>query len=139
MKKIFLLVVLAALCQVPNLFAQVIPKEMESEFYYFNFPIEKVYTYRLGFMVVYRKNSNYLARTYIPHEWFQAIGGKGEIVYLGTGAEWPTLIVYYKNGEFSHVRLRLRRNKMHETWDLIPLNVNIDEYFEGIEEVKLEF
>ena len=138
MKKIILLAVLAALCQGTFLFAQERSTFKESEYYYFNFPIEKIYTYRLGYIVVYRRNSNQTARTYLPLEWFQSATGKGEDVYMGTGREWPSMTVYYKNGEFSHVRLRLRRNKLHETWGVVPLNINMDEFFKGVEEVKLE-
>jgi len=83
--------------------------------------------------------SNKLARTYIPIDWFNTIGGKGEIVYLGPGNEWPSIIVYHRYGEFSHVRLRLRRERSHQTWDIIPLNANIDDYFKDIEEIKMEY
>ena len=137
MRKMVLLIVLAVFCS-GILFAQITTKYLESEFYYYNFTIEKIYAHRLGFMVLYRRNGNKTARTFIPHEWFNTIGGKGEIIYLGTGSEWPSMIVYYKNGEFSHVRLRVRRNRLHETWAVIPFNVDADAYFQGIEEVILE-
>jgi hypothetical protein len=139
MKRILLAVILAALFQGTHLFAQVIPKEMESEFYYYNFTIERIYTHRLGYMVLYRNGGNKLAHTFIPDEWFNTIGGKGEIVYLGPGKEWPSMIVYYQNGSFSHVRLRIRKSRTHETWGMIPMHVNMDEHFRDIEEVKLDF
>jgi len=110
----------------------------ESEFYYYNFTIEKIYSHRLGYIVSYRKASNKIVQTYIPIDWFNTIGGKGEIVYLGSGSEWPSMIVYYKNGEFSHVRLRLRKEITHSSWGLIPFTVNIDDLFQDIEELKLE-
>ena len=144
MKKIVRLIilslVLAAFLPGTFLFAQsVSSKYQESSYYYFNFSIEKIYTHRLGFMVLYRANSNKVARTFIPHEWFGDIGGVGELVYLRSGSEWPSMVVYYKDGEFSHVRLRLRQNKLHETWGVIPFNVSADDYFQDLEEVKLEF
>ena len=141
MKKIVLLIVFAAfLCQGISLFAQQKTSNFEeSEYYYFNFTIEKVYTHRLGFMIIYQGHSNKVSRTFVPHEWFNTTNGPGEIVYLGTGKEWPSMIVYYKNGEFSHVRLRLRQNKLHETWGVIPFDVAADDFFKGIEEVKLNF
>jgi len=49
------------------------------------------------------------------------------------------MIVYYKNGEFSHVRLRLRKYGQHETWSIIPFNVNIDDFFKDIDEVKMVY
>ena len=141
MKKIIILAVLAAMCQGVFLFAQERPTSEESEFYYYSVPIEKVYAYRLGYMVVYRRNSNLLGRTYIPHTWFTRAGdsAKGELVMLGSGKEWPTMTVYYLNGEFSHVRLRLRKEWAHESWGIVPLSMNLDEYFENVEEIKMEF
>ena len=141
MKKLILLVVLAALGQSVTLFAQqsTASKFKESDYYYVNIPIEKIYSYRLGYVVIYRKGINQMARTYLPSEWFYDTAGRGELVALGPGKEWPSMTVYYKSGEFSHVRLMLRRNRSHETWGVVPLNVNLDEFFDGIEEVKLEF
>ena len=139
MKKIVLLAVLTALCGTFLFAQQSTPKYQESDYYYFNVPIEKIYSYRLGYVVIYRKGANQMARTYIPANWFTDIGGKGEIVGLSSGKEWPSMSVYYKSGEFSHIRLRIRREKWHETWGMVPLNVNLDEYFEDIEEINLEF
>ena len=139
MKKITLLVVLAALIIGGPLFAQQSSKYKESEYYYFNVPIEKIYSYRLGYIVIYRKGINQMARTYLPYDWFSEAGGKGELVGLGSGKEWPSMTVYYKSGEFSHVRLRVRRHKSHASWGVVPLTMNIDDYFKDIEEVKLEF
>ena len=141
MKKVMLLVVLAVLILGGSLFAQQNSPRLshESEYYFFTVPIETIYTHRLGFVVLYRKGLNQMARTYIPHEWFSGMGGKGEIIGLGSGDEWPSLTVYHKGGEFSHVRLRLRQNRSHQTWSTVPQNVNIDENFTNVEEIKLEF
>jgi len=136
-KKIILLVVLATFCLGTFVFAQQFSNE--SNFYYFSYPIERIYVHRLGYMIVYRGNSNRMSRTFVPHEWFEEMGSKGEIVYLGTGHEWPTMTVYYNGGDFSHVRLRLRRDRSHQTWGLVPLNMNLDEYFKDIEEVDLTY
>ena len=109
MKKVILLMVFITLFQVTSVFAQQkAPKYQESEFYYFNVPIEKIYAYRLGYVVLYRKGANQIARTFLPQEWFSTIGGKGELIGLNSGKEWPSMSVYYKKGEFSHVRLRVR-------------------------------
>ena len=140
MKKILLLVVLAALCQGMFLSAQ---EELKlsnpSGYYFFTVPIEKVYLYRLGYIVYYRTNSNRVAHTYIPHEWFSTTGGKGDIIYLSSGTEWPTLTVYYKDGGFSHVRLRLRKERLHMIWRVVPQPENMDAYFLEATDVKLEF
>ena len=140
MKKIGLLILMATLSQGIFLFAQRNTQTYnQSEYYYFSFPIEKIYVHRLGYMIVYRKNSNHLARTFVPTEWFQEVAGVGELIYLGPGKEWPSMVVYYHNGNFSHVRIRVRRSRAHETWGIIPANVDADAYFRDLEEVKLEF
>lgn len=139
MKRIILLVVLATICVGAMVFAQQFTNE--SNFYYFNYPIERIYAHRLGYMIIYRGNSNIVSRTFVPHEWFTGIGStsKGEIIYLGPGNEWPSMTVYYDSGDFSHVRLKLRRDRSHETWATFPQNVNVDEYFQDIQEVELEY
>ena len=140
MKKAVLLVVLAVFILGGSLFAQQNSNAFhESEYYYFNVPIEKIYTHRLGFIVIYRRGSHQFTRTFLPEEWFTDTAGKGEMIRLGPGSEWPSMTVYHKNGEFSHVRLRVRRHRSHESWGVVPLTANIDEYFKGIEEIKLEF
>jgi len=144
MRKAFLRVVLflalAVFSQGDFLSAQATTHEWEeSEYYYFNYTIERIYSHRLGYIVVYRRASNILERVYLPLEWFNDTGGKGELVYLGSGKEWPSMIVYYKKGEFSHVRLRIRKYAQHETWGIIPFNVNIDDFFKDIDEVKMVF
>ena len=143
MKRIFfLIIILAVLCQGASLFAEESKKESkynESEYYYFNFPIEKIYSHRLGYVVLYRKAATQVARTFLPVEWFTESKGKGEFIGLRAGREWPSMSVYYKNGEFSHIRLRVRVDRSHASWGFVPLNVNIDEQFKDIEEVQLEF
>ena len=143
MKKVFLLVLLS-ICIAGFVFSQQSSNQTssrwkESEFYYLNYTVEKVLTHRLGYVVLYRYGTNQLARTFIPQEWFSTIGGKAEMIMLGSGKEWPSMTVYYRNGEFSHVRLRLRRERAHETWGVVPLNVNIDEYFKDIEEIDMQY
>ena len=142
MKKIILLAVLVIFAAGSSFFAEQSKsksKYKESEYYYYNVSIEKIYSYRLGYVVVYRKGVNQMARSYLPGDWFTDIGGKGEIVGLRSGHEWPSMTVYYKGEEFSHVRLKLRRDRSHVTWGVVPLNINIDDFFQDIEDVNLEF
>ena len=140
-QKIVLLAVLLSLCGGTFLFAQNTGRKFdESNYYFFTFTIERIYVHRLGYVVMYRTGSNRITTTYIPHEWFNTIGGRGEVIGLGPGSEWPSMIIYYKDGEFSHVRLRLRRDRLHETWGVVPLNANIDDEFLSVtNEIKLEF
>jgi hypothetical protein len=140
MKKFSLLVLLVLVSGLGfSLFGQEKRQFKESEYYYVSVPIERVFAYRSGYVVVYRKGVNQMARTYIPEEWFTSAGGKAEEIALGSGKAWPYLTIYYKSGQFSHIRMYVRRERTHETWGVVPMNLNIDEYFEGVEEIKLEF
>jgi hypothetical protein len=138
LKKLVVLIVLGIVL-AGGMTAQEISPDKQSEYYYVNVPLEKVYPYRKGYVVQYRKRINEMAAAYLPLEWFQGTDGKGEIIRIGSGPSWPNLTIYYKNGEFSHVRLYVRREANHESWGNIPLNVNIDDRFENVDGLKLEF
>jgi hypothetical protein len=140
MKKILFAVLIGVFCTAgASLFAQQISKEHTSEYFYVNVSVEKIYPYDKGYVVSYRKGINQVAQTYLPVEWFTEAAGRGELITLPPGKNWPSLTVYYKAGEFSHVRLYIHRLKSHETWGNIPLNVNIDDRFENIDTINIEF
>lgn len=115
-----------------------ISPENESDMFYVNIPIEKIYPYQKGYVILYRNNTR-LAQTYIPIEWFSGPEGKADLVRLNSAKRWPYLTVFYKDGEFSHLRLYVRREVTHETWGNIPSGTNIDSRFEGVETIILEF
>ncbi|MDR1212121.1 MAG: hypothetical protein LBK40_07815 [Spirochaetaceae bacterium] len=145
----FFLVVLFVLALGGGLFAQANSNEQrsaggispgkESEYYYINVDIETIYPYRLGYLIIYRRGVNGIGRAYIPLTWFDDLAGKAKLVALGPGRAWPHLTVYYRNGEFSHCRLFVRREASHASWGNVPLNVNIDDRFEGVDTLELEF
>jgi hypothetical protein len=137
-----LIIALAALTLVLSgapLFAQQISPEHSSEYFYENVHLEKIYPTRLGYILQYRKGINGLARMYVPNDWFTDAASKAELIYLPPGGNWPSVTVYFKSGEFSHLRLYVHRWRGHETWGSVPLNVDIAPYFDNVETVKLEF
>ena len=142
MKKILLVLTLVLLIQGISLFAQFPQTQrefIESEFYFHNVSVEQVFIHRLGYVVVYQMpSSTFTARAYLPHRWFTEASGPGEIIYLGAGNEWPSMTVYYRDGQFSHVRLRLRRDRMHPTWGVVPFGADIDDRFENADRVVLQ-
>ena len=121
------------------LFAQQISPEHSSEYFYENVHLEKIYPTRLGFILQYRKGINGIARMYVPNEWFTDAASKAELIYLPPGKNWPSVTVYFKSGEFSHLRLYVHRWRGHDTWGNVPLNIDITPYFENVETIKLEF
>jgi len=140
MKKLIIVAIFAFLMAVGSpIFAQNKQKENDSDYYYKNVSLEKVYPYRNGYVVQYRRGINGLERAYLPIVWFSSSAGKGEIITLPQGKTWPSLSVYYKNGEFSHVRLYVHHSPSHQTWGTIPQNVNIDDRFEDVDELNLKY
>jgi hypothetical protein len=139
-KKIIMAVVFAALIfNGIAIFAAEDGKKNESEFYYVNVTLEKIWPYRKGYVVQYRKGLNRVGRLYLPSEWFSDAAGKGEIITLPRGQSWPTISIYYKNGEFSHVRLYVHPWASHSSWGNIQQGVNIDSNFDNIETLKINF
>ncbi|MDR2808382.1 MAG: hypothetical protein LBB43_05160 [Spirochaetaceae bacterium] len=140
MKKVcFLTVVMVALVSAIPVFAQDAGAR-KSDVYYVNVPIEKIYPYSKGYVVAYRDNIDDVLYTYLPYEWFFTIGGRGDIISLGSGTSWPYLTVFYKAGTFNHVRLYIRPEANHPSWGSIINEVNLDEHFDPeAEDLKLYF
>lgn len=92
----------------------------ESEYYVKTVNIFKIYNHNKGFRVVYETQDLKLKDTFIPYSWFrvperEADDWKAEVVY-GDRAEYPYFNVYWKNGQFSHIRLFLRNKRTHPSW-----------------------
>ncbi|MCL1931578.1 MAG: hypothetical protein FWF55_07150 [Treponema sp.] len=139
-KLVFFVVFTVILAAGSPVFAQQTDrKKHDSEYYYKNVTLERIYPYRNGYLIQYRRGLNRIEKGYIPMEWFTDSAGRGEIITLPKGKAWPSLSVYYKNGEFSHVRLYVHHLASHETWGTIPQNVNMDSQFEGIERFDFKF
>ena len=139
MKKILSITVLMLLIFGSSLFAQ---QRNVSDYTFVNVSIERIYAHRLGYVVIYRIGPAplQLASAFIPGYWFTEPGGRGQLINLAdTSNAWPSMSVFTRNGEFSHVRLRVRRSRAHQTWGLVPQYANIDEHFQGIEEIRLRF
>jgi len=140
MKKLVIAAVFVAFLAIgASVFAEDLREENQSEYYYKNITLEKIYPYRNGYVIQYRRGINSLDKAYLPMAWFTNSASKGEIIPLPQGKAWPSLSIYYKNGKFSHVRLYVHRIANHETWGVIPQNVDIDSAFEGVEDLNIKF
>jgi hypothetical protein len=137
-KLFFVIVACVILSAAAPLFAQKISGDRESKHYYVRVDLEKIYPYRKGYIVQYRKGANQMSRTYIPYEWFTTAAGKGSLVTV-EGTAWPSMTVFYNEGKFDRVALYVHRSKGHATWGSVPLTVNVDDKFENVEELQIEF
>lgn len=140
MKKLIItLLFLTVIGAGQSLFAQTIPPEQSSEFYYVNVHLEKVYPTRLGYILLYRKGVNEMGRVAVPNEWFTRAGSQSELITLPKGKNWPSLSIFYKDGEFSHLRLYVHPFRGHETWGNVPLSADISGFFENVDTIKIEY
>jgi len=137
-KLVFAAIFLATLSAGLPVFAQNQKDERDSGFYYVNITLEKIFPYRRGYIVQYRKGLFQYGRAYLPAEWFTDADSKGEIVTLPPGTAWPSLTIYYKDGVFSHVRLYIHRLATHTSWGNVPPSINIDDKFDYIDTVQLD-
>jgi len=120
-------------------FAQNQRDERDSEYYYVNITLEKIFPYRRGYIVQYRKGFFQYGRAYLPAEWFTDADSKGEVIGLPPGKAWPSMTVFYKDGVFTHVRLYVHRVPTHDSWGSVPQNVNLDDKFDDIDSIKIEY
>lgn len=115
-----------------------------SEYYVVQIPIEKVWVHNKGYVVQYRKAALVDKKVYLPLSWFVYSEDnpgpfKGELIPIGPGKTWPHMVIYYKDGQFDHVRLYVRREPGHISWGRIEPYASFDENFENVEDLRLDF
>jgi hypothetical protein len=140
-KTLFLTTLLLILAGIAPIMAQENAPPAVEGTYAVTVSVERVYPYRKGYIVKYKKGITQIVDAYLPYEWFQGKGdvAKGELVLIGSGRDWPHMTIFYKDGVFDHVRLYVRKERSHESWGNVPATVNIDDRFEGVEDIRLEF
>jgi len=137
MKKI--IIVLFILAVISPVFAQN-NSNNESNMYCINVDIEKIYPSSSGYVVQYQKKSSVGIGTIgIPIGWLADAAGKAEYMNLPPGKNWPSMSVFYVNGEFSHVRLYVHRSRRHQTWGNIPMGMDVSKHFKNPDTLDIEF
>jgi hypothetical protein len=136
MKKLIIVLILMAL--VLPVFAQN-DSGADAQMYYINVPVEKVYLSHEGYVIQYRKGVNQIATTGIPYEWFTNAAGKAEVLFLPSGRGWPSISVFYREGEFSYLKLYVHRWKNHPTWSIVPQGADMSKHFKEPDSFSLEF
>ena len=111
-------------------------QEQDPELYVKTVSIMKILNHALGYKVLYLKSSMEVGEFYVPHSWFKA-GGKAELV-LGNGPAFPYFSVFYRNGEFDHIKIYAAENIRHLSWGRLKRYVGDSSKFE-IETLDLEF
>ncbi|MFP4364977.1 MAG: hypothetical protein ACLFR1_14030 [Spirochaetia bacterium] len=109
-----------------------------SEFFVQSLFITRVYPHRLGYRIVYQRTDNQYDEFYIPRGWFQEAAGRGEMIF-GTDDAYPFFSVFYRNGEFHHIRIYVRDNYNHPTWGTLEAPRTYDQYFQDVETLEIEY
>lgn len=107
-----------------------------SEFYPKSLRVSKIYSHTEGYKLVYEKNNRQLGVMYIPIEWFYEAGGKAEIVY-GYDEAYPYITIFYRNGEFHHLRLYVRKMP-HPSWGVLVATRDISDLFD-VDQPEVEY
>ncbi|HHU35896.1 MAG TPA: hypothetical protein GXZ47_01565 [Treponema sp.] len=109
----------------------------ESDIYYINAKILKIFPHKLGYYVIYRRGGLKTAQAFIPHEWFDRRDSRA-VLNLTDGNIDPYLTFVMRNGEFDHVRVAAKKNLRHNTWGTIAENAIPADRFQ-IETLAPEF
>ncbi len=103
-----------------------------SDMYPFRLDVVKVYQHSLGYRVVYRVGQADFADAYIPIEWFKA-GGKAQLIRSNDPSH-PYMVVYYREGKFSHVRLFVKDFAKDSSWGILEPGPDVASKFK-VEEI----
>jgi len=137
MKKYVIAILLLALISPVFIFAQNSSDET-AKVYYVNLPVEKIYPTNNGYVVFYRTQKG-MSHVGLPYSWFNEAAGKADLVRLPPGTNMPSMSVFYKDGEFTHIRVYIHKNRNHFTWGSIPQGVDSSRYFTDDETLQLKF
>jgi len=141
MKK--LIITLLFLLIISPVFAQTQNKSdnlrEQPDLYYVNVSVERIYFAGMGYVVQYRKSSNQIGSLGIPYTWFTDAASKAEMVKLPRGPNWPNMTVFYRDGNFSHIRLYVHREKGHPTWGLTPQGSDVSRHFQDQNSFKFDY
>ena len=139
MRKIIIaLIVLTFILPIMPVFAQNNTGGL-ADIYYINVRIERIFPSYLGYVIQYRKGDNKVGTIGVPNDWLSESAGRAEILRLPVASDWPSMSVFFKDGEFSHVRLYVHRVKGHRTWGVLPARVDLEKIFEDMESFNIVF
>ena len=79
--------------------------------------------------MLFYKGTTDIGVFYLPLSWFGKAGGKGEIKW-GDDNAYPLFTAYYIDGEFSHIRLYLRRDIKDPSWGVLRLTAAEERKFD---------
>jgi len=80
--------------------------------------INKIYPTRYGYVVAYADSNLQYEELYLPMDWFNKAGGKGQIFY-GSDKSYPYMNIFWRDGKFDHISLFLFPNYSDPSWGML--------------------
>lgn len=110
----------------------------DSDLFVKTLPITKIYPHGKGFKILFVKSDLTLGSFYVPITWFIGSGAanKADIVY-GNDPAYPYCSIFWKKGEFDHLRLYVMKDKNHETWGVLSAREDLSKF--DTETLEIEF
>ena len=91
----------------------------------------------LGYKIVFLKSDYTMGTFYVPCQWFNEAGGRGEIVW-GDDPAYPSFTVFYVDGTFSHIRLYVFSNIQHTSWGMLKADASVEKSFD-IDSLEIDY
>ncbi|MDR2542441.1 MAG: hypothetical protein LBC80_03205 [Treponema sp.] len=110
----------------------------DSGTYYVNVSVERIFPSNMGYIIQYRTQTGFHT-VGIPNEWFYGAATKGDKVRLPRGTNWPSMSIFYKDGELSHVRLYTHASRGHITWGSLSQGSDVSRFFQDGDTINLQF
>lgn len=131
---VFLVLIFSLFAIVPA-FSQ---KLDESNVYYVNVQILKIFAHSKGFYVIYRRAGLKHAEVFIPKSWIEPQDGRAKMELVNTRVN-PYLSFYIKDGKFDHIKIAAPRDLGNPVWGALKAPNEYDGKFDGVESLELKF
>ena len=96
--------------------------------------ITRIFPHSMGYKIFYMSNDLKLKEVYLPGSLFtneRAEGLGKSIINYGYGQSYPYMTIYWNGGEFSHVKLFLKKDFNDITWGAFNNPNDHDENFKN--------
>jgi hypothetical protein len=121
-----------------GIFAAIPAASEESDLYYINVQILKIFPHREGYYVIYRRSGMQTGECFIPTKWMDRRDQRAILMPIKSSID-PYLSIVTKKGEFDHVTIYAAKDFHHPTWGVLDGNrADLDEKFK-VEKLDIKF
>ncbi len=110
----------------------------ESDLYYVNAQILKIFHHQKGYCVLYRRPGKEAGELFLPKKWFKVEENKASMQKINTRIN-PYIAFFIREGKCEYVRVYAPRDLKSRTWGTFTAPHEYDEKFESAEGIPLDF